>query len=286
VVGRWRWCWRPGRRPGRRSGCGRCAQQAARHHGPLPPPAPSQPGRACPQAELFTSELGFTPQQLLQLAEQDPGFLAADLAADTQPKLAFLRDALGLSREQLQQVLAGDPHLLSNALPNLQRKWRYLQQEVGGGGVELLLACPGYFSQNLMLVIGPRNSLVRQHGLGAAFSAGQPAEAGAGAGAGSMQQVKASLGEALQLKQQSSVWWDARHDVHRRLQQRGPQGAAPGSSSSSSSSSGGQRPELQQVLACSNAEFAARVGLSPEEWQEWVEEWVQTEGLQWSGVRS
>ena len=238
---------------------------------------------ACPQVEVFTGELGFSGQQLLQLAEHDPGLLAADLAADTRPKLDFLRETLGLSRPQLQQVLAGDPHLLSNALPNLHRKWRFLQQEVGGG-VELLLACPGYFSCNLMLVIGPRNSLVRQHGLGAAFSKGQR-EAGAGAGVASMQRIKASLGEALELKQQSSTWWDARHDVHRRLQsQQAAQGGVDGGAASSAG--GVQRPELQQLLACSNAEFAARVGLTPEEWQEWVEEWVQTEGLQWSGVRA
>jgi hypothetical protein len=235
-----------------------------------------------PRVELFTSGLGFGTAQLAQLAEANPGILAADLATDTRPKLSFLQGSVGLSTGQVRQLLASDPCLLSNALPNLQRKWSYLQQEAGGGRDEVLACGCGYFSQSLMLSIGPRSSLVRRHGLGAAFCSAQQGDSvggGSASGRASMQQTKASLMEALQLREQSSMWFDARHDLHSHLLLQAPGGAG------GSWTGGGQRPDLQLLLGCSDAEFAAKVGLSPEEWQEWVREWVQTEGLQWSGVK-
>jgi hypothetical protein len=110
-------------------------------------------------------DLGACDEDITVMLQQAPGLLLmSDTAAYIQPRLKLLQQC-GFSKQQLLQLIAADPSLLTNSLPALQRKWQYLVEELGLTVDDTLRDCPRYFSKNLLLDVASRHAYATARGL-------------------------------------------------------------------------------------------------------------------------
>ena len=63
---------------------------------------------------------------------------------------------VGLAPQQLRRLLLSDPGCLACALPNLQRKERFLTCVMGLAASDVVERCPAFFSASLLHTTAPR----------------------------------------------------------------------------------------------------------------------------------
>ncbi|KQK12868.1 hypothetical protein BRADI_1g06490v3 [Brachypodium distachyon] len=114
-------------------------------------------------ALLYLRRLGFRDARAL--AFQDPVLLVSSVERTMAPKLEFLRDGLGMPREDAVAMVVRCPALFTfNVERNFKPKFKYLVEEMGGG-VEDVKAFPQYFTFSLEKRIAPRHRAAVEAGV-------------------------------------------------------------------------------------------------------------------------
>ncbi|GAB4821636.1 hypothetical protein N2152v2_008682 [Parachlorella kessleri] len=116
-----------------------------------------------PILQYLLSDLGFTPAQTDRLLRDNAVLCGPEGPARLQLVVSFLAGK-GLSREEVRHVLAQVPRVLQYTVPQLQIKWQYMEQALGGGSKDIA-ACPYFLETSLTNVLGPRVSLAHAQGV-------------------------------------------------------------------------------------------------------------------------
>jgi len=123
-----------------------------------------------PRVECLSQRLGLTPEQLAAMLGRSTRFLTVAGGVGEQVD-ALLGASGGLSREQAAALVVAAPDVLAGRAVDLERKLRFLRDDVGAT-TEELLAEPWAVALPLMQHIGPRHSFVLKKGLAERLAAG------------------------------------------------------------------------------------------------------------------
>jgi hypothetical protein len=204
----------------------------------------------------------------------------ADHASRTQPRLQLLR-SFGFVGPDLLQLVCADPVVLTLSTSSLQRKWQYLTECMGAGKQQVLQECPTYFSKALVGEIAPRYSFVVERRMQGRFACTAHCP-----GQQKQQQPEQLLarGEIKQPQRNELLQQQRQHPPGRpeQLQPSCGQGYRSGDQQQGCR----QQLHLGKLLDPSIPEFLQVLGQADAaEYEEYVQRWMQTEGLKWTAVR-
>lgn len=136
--------------------------QAARLLQEVPQALRSKPHDVFGSRIAALQQLGVDGEALKGVVGRSTVFLTTKGAP--QEQLAFLKEDLGFTTEQVRQMVVSCPAILAEKPLELQRKVDFLRQELN---MELpdLLAHPTFMGASLMQVIGPRHAFAVSKGL-------------------------------------------------------------------------------------------------------------------------
>jgi len=105
--------------------------------------------------------IGATRQQLHAMVAKSTVWLTA--SGGVQAQIDFLLQQVGCTPPEALQLLCACPQIMAEKDFELERKWRYIQDTLGGSKA-LLLSCPLVLASSLMVVLGPRYSFLESRG--------------------------------------------------------------------------------------------------------------------------
>eukprot|EP00775_Hariotina_reticulata_P001846 gene1846-2179_t len=140
-------------------GCSTC--QAARLLQEVPQALRNNPSDVFGARVAALRQLGIVDADLQSVVSRSTVFLTTKDAPHEQ--IAFLKDELGYSLEQVKQLVLACPAILSEKPLELQRKVDFLRHELNMELPDLLLH-PGYLGASLMQVTGPRHAFAVSKG--------------------------------------------------------------------------------------------------------------------------
>lgn len=186
----------------------------------------------------------------------------------------------GCEREQISALLRTQPTLLLHEEKALQRKWRFLQEEMRLPAADIM-SVPALLALALTQIIGPRFHLLQARGQLHRVQGLDGGKAGAAPsstpGAPTAARLDEQRGGAAVSEQQAGATLAA-------VQSRSSPAAGTVVPTWAEAHGTEARVSLQSFAEMPLAQFCSTFGLQPQAWRDYKVAWWRTHGLKWGGV--